>query len=43
MLSFAYLGLLINGAGLYTLILEVKECQSLLKSNEHGNAKPGLV
>lgn len=39
MLSFAYFGLLINGAGLCTLTLEVKGSQSLFGSNEHENAK----
>ena len=43
MLSFAYFGLLINGAGLYTLTLEVKESRSLFESNEHENAEQRLV
>lgn len=43
MLSFTYFGLLINRAGLYTLILEVKGSQFLLKSNEHENTKQRLV
>lgn len=39
MLSFTYFGLLINRAGLYMLILEIKGSQSFLKSNEHENTK----
>ena len=43
MLSFAYFGLLINGAILYILALKVKGSQSLFESKEHQNAKQRLV
>lgn len=43
MLSFACFGLVINGASLYTLTLEVKESQSLSESSEYENATQRLV